>query len=82
MKKLCLLIPALISLTVSQPVLAQPLPRVAAPEAGFSAEGLARLDSFFEREIQANRVPGAVVAIARDGKLATAAPFVAIFASG
>jgi len=69
MKKLCLLIPALISLTVSQLALAQPLPRVAAPEAGFSAEGLARLDSFFEREIQANRVPGAVVAIARDGKL-------------
>ena len=69
MKKLSILIPALICLTVSQPGLAQPLPRVAVLEAGFSAEGLARLDSFFEREIQANRVPGAVVAIARDGKL-------------
>ena len=46
-----------------------PLP-TARPEAlGFSSEGLARIDRFFEREMAANRVPGAVVAIARDGKL-------------
>jgi hypothetical protein len=30
---------------------------------------LTRLDEFFAREIAAKRVPGAVVAIARDGKL-------------
>lgn len=48
---------------------AQPLPRVAPEAAGFSSDGLARIDRFFEREIEANRVPGAVVAIARDGKL-------------
>ena len=48
---------------------AQPLPRVAPEAAGFSAEGLARIDAFWAREIQANRVPGAVVAIARDGRL-------------
>jgi CubicO group peptidase (beta-lactamase class C family) len=48
---------------------AQPLPSVAPESAGFSAEGLARIDRFFAREIEANRVPGAVVAIARDGKL-------------
>jgi CubicO group peptidase (beta-lactamase class C family) len=48
---------------------ASPLP-VASPESvGFSQEGLARIDQFFNREIAANRVPGAVVAIARDGKL-------------
>ena len=48
---------------------AQPLPSAAPESVGFSAEGLARIDRFFAREIEANRVPGAVVAIARDGKL-------------
>ncbi|HET7729736.1 MAG TPA: serine hydrolase domain-containing protein [Usitatibacter sp.] len=48
---------------------AQPLPPIAPDRAGFSTEGLARIDRFFAREIEANRVPGAVVAIARDGKL-------------
>jgi len=48
---------------------AQPLPVAAPEQAGFSKEGLARIDRFFEREIAANRVPGAVVAVARDGKL-------------
>src|SRR3978361_98431 len=38
-------------------------------EAGFSQPGLARMDDFFAREIAAKRLPGAVVAIARDGKL-------------
>ena len=46
-----------------------PLPPVAAKDAGFAPEGLARLDGFFAREIDKKRVPGAVVAIARDGKL-------------
>jgi CubicO group peptidase (beta-lactamase class C family) len=48
---------------------AQPLPVATPEQAGFSKEGLARIDRFFEREIAANRVPGAVVAVARDGKL-------------
>jgi CubicO group peptidase (beta-lactamase class C family) len=48
---------------------AAPLPLASPIEGGFSAEGLDRLDRFFAREIEANRVPGAVVAIARDGKL-------------
>ena len=47
----------------------QPLPAGTPEKAGFSKDGLARIDSFFEREIAADRVPGAVVAIARDGKL-------------
>lgn len=46
-----------------------PLPMTTAREAGFSETGLARIDSFFEREIAQGRVPGAVVAVARDGKL-------------
>ena len=48
---------------------APPLPPTAPEKAGFSTEGLNRIDAFFEREIQQNRVPGAVVGIARDGAL-------------
>jgi CubicO group peptidase (beta-lactamase class C family) len=48
---------------------AAPLPEAQPDDVGFSPQGLARLDDFFAREIQAKRVPGAVVAIARDGKL-------------
>ncbi len=46
-----------------------PLPPTAPDSAGFSGERLARIDAFFAREIDANRVPGAVVGIARDGRL-------------
>jgi CubicO group peptidase (beta-lactamase class C family) len=46
-----------------------PLPPTAPESAGFSAERLRRIDDFFDREIKANRVPGAVVGIARDGRL-------------
>lgn len=49
---------------------AGPLPEASPEEVGFSQQGLARLDDFFAREIAAKRLPGAVVAIARDGKLA------------
>src|SRR3954466_10225887 len=48
---------------------AAPLPEAIPDDTGFSKQGLARLDNFFAREIAAKRVPGAVVAIARDGKL-------------
>src|SRR6478672_9793381 len=48
---------------------AGPLPEAKPDDVGFSQQGLARLDDFFGREIAAKRVPGAVVAIARDGKL-------------
>jgi CubicO group peptidase (beta-lactamase class C family) len=58
-----------LALAASAALAAPPLPVTTPEKAGFSAEGLARIDRFFEREIAANRVPGAVVAIARDGKL-------------
>jgi CubicO group peptidase (beta-lactamase class C family) len=48
---------------------AAPLPEAKPDEVGFSQASLARLDDFFAHEIAAKRVPGAVVAIARDGKL-------------
>jgi hypothetical protein len=61
--------------------IAQPLPVAAPEQAGFSKEGLARIDRFFEREIAANRVSGAVVAIARDGKLVLGPKSVALMTS-
>src|SRR5687768_16942309 len=48
---------------------AGPMPDAKPDEVGFSQQGLTRIDNFFAREIAAKRVPGAVVAIARDGKL-------------
>ncbi len=48
---------------------AGPLPDAKPDEVGFAQQGLTRIDNFFAREIAAKRVPGAVVAIARDGKL-------------
>ena len=48
---------------------ADPLPRVDPGKARFSAESLARIDQFFADEIARDRIPGAVVAIAREGKL-------------
>jgi CubicO group peptidase (beta-lactamase class C family) len=54
---------------VSATAVAQPLPSGSPEKAGFSKEGLARIDQFFAREVAADRVPGAVVAVARDGQL-------------
>src|SRR3954471_23183774 len=48
---------------------AAPLPEINPDDVGFSKLGLVRLDDFFAREIAAKRAPGAVVAVARDGKL-------------
>ena len=47
----------------------QPLPSAAPETVGMSADRLRRIDAFFAAEIERRRVPGAVVAIARQGKL-------------
>ena len=44
------------------------LPRVEPAEAGFSAEGLARVDALIEASV-ADGFPGAVLAVVRDGRL-------------
>ena len=66
MKRLSVLAAAVFVSVLSH---AQPLPTTTPQEAGFSTEGLQRLNAFFEREIKAERVPGVVIAIARNGKL-------------
>ena len=48
---------------------AQPLPAATPESVGMSSERLRRIDTFFAAEIERNRVPGAVVAIARQGRL-------------
>ena len=48
---------------------ADPLPPIAPAEAGFSPQALDRIDQFFAREVAADRIPGGVVAIARNGRL-------------
>ncbi len=48
---------------------ADPLPRIDPAKAGFSAKALQRIDRFYADEIARDRIPGAVVAIAREGKL-------------
>src|ERR1700719_1889216 len=48
---------------------AEPLPPIEPQKAGFSAERLNRIETFFNREIAQNRVPGTVVGIAREGKM-------------
>ncbi len=60
---------ATLTLALGLPAAAQPLPSAAPESVGMSAERLRRIDAFFSGEIERNRLPGAVVAIAREGKL-------------
>lgn len=46
-----------------------PLPRAKPEDVGFSSERLARIDSVLKADIDSGRIPGAVIAIARHGKL-------------
>jgi CubicO group peptidase (beta-lactamase class C family) len=51
-------------------VLAQPLPTARPQDMGLSSERLARIGSWIQGEIDAKRIPGAVVLVARNGKVA------------
>jgi CubicO group peptidase (beta-lactamase class C family) len=55
---------------LSGDVLADPFPRSTPEEAGLSSERLQYLTSSLQTEVDRNRIPGAVVAIARKGRLA------------
>ena len=46
-------------------------PIVAKPEeTGFSSAGLARIDAYLKNEIATNKIPGAIMMIQRNGKIA------------
>ncbi len=57
------------TLTLAGPAQPQPLPAATPESVGFSSQRLQSIDTFFASEIERKRVPGAVVAIARNGKL-------------
>ena len=48
---------------------ASPLPMATAQSQGVSADGIKQIDTFFADEIANNRMPGAVLAVAKNGKL-------------
>src|SRR5690349_7645753 len=51
-------------------VVAQELPKLSRPEeAGFSSERLGRITQYFQSEVDHGSIPGAVVLVARNGKI-------------
>ena len=61
----------LLATSLSVSALAQGLPKADNPgEVGFSAQRLKRLSAAFQADIDKSAIPGAVVLIARDGKVA------------
>lgn len=60
---------AMMLLIASPAMAADPLPRGTPASVGMSAERLARIGEALRSEVEANRLPGAVVAIARRGRL-------------
>jgi CubicO group peptidase (beta-lactamase class C family) len=61
---------AALCLTASSVALAEdPFPRAKPEDVGLSSERLARIGATLKADIEAGRIPGAVVAIARHGKL-------------
>jgi CubicO group peptidase (beta-lactamase class C family) len=61
----------LVLVTFAAPALAQGIPKAARPEdVGLSSERLQRLTAAFQAEVEQGKLPGAVILIARQGKLA------------
>ncbi len=69
MARWCVVLGLAAGLAVPTLVVAQPLPAATPGEAGFSAAGLARLDSAMNAYVADGRLPGIVVTVARGGRL-------------
>jgi CubicO group peptidase (beta-lactamase class C family) len=70
MKRKRILLAICLILCCSIPFPAQDLTKLSRPEdAGFSSERLARVTQFFQSEVDKGSIPGAVLVIARNGKL-------------
>lgn len=52
-----------------------PLPMASTPGQGFSQEGLKRIDAFFADQIATNQLPGAILAVSKNGKLSIFKPY-------
>lgn len=67
-KKICLA--TFLSFVFALSALAQDLPKLSRPEeAGFSSERLGRITQFFQSEVDKGAIPGAVLVVARNGKI-------------
>ena len=60
------------SLLLATGAVADPLPRAKADEVGFSQERLDRIGQTLRADVERGRIPGAVVIVARKGKIAYA----------
>ncbi|MBV9287678.1 MAG: beta-lactamase family protein, partial [Hyphomicrobiales bacterium] len=71
MKLRSLIFASLAAACVAYSAFAQGLPKVGQPEdVGFSSERLKRIATVFQGEVDKGALPGAVILIARDGKVA------------
>jgi CubicO group peptidase (beta-lactamase class C family) len=70
MKRITYALVAIVALVASGAAWAQSLAPAKPDEVGLSAQRLERLSQFFKQEVDQGRVPGAVLAIARKGRLA------------
>ena len=71
LKAIALTFGALVLIAGSSPTsLAQELPKASAEEVGMSSARLNRLTAFFQQEVDLGELPGAVIVIARNGKIA------------
>ena len=71
-RRAALALPGLLAIALAAPLAAQPLPTARPEEVGLDPARLARIRPAMEREIEENRLPGAVIMVARRGKLAYA----------
>jgi CubicO group peptidase (beta-lactamase class C family) len=70
MKRIAAALVGLVVVVAASAVAAQSLAPAKPEEVGLSPERLGRVSQFFQKEVEENRIPGAVVAIARKGRLA------------
>src|SRR6201995_5646765 len=52
-----------------------PAPAPQPEQAGFSREGIARIDAFIQNEVNTNKIPGAILLIRRNGQTAYSKSF-------
>ena len=70
MKTLAMVLAAALSLLAAYPAGAQGLPAAKPEEVGLSSERLARIGAILRDDVERGRIPGAVIMVARRGKLA------------
>jgi CubicO group peptidase (beta-lactamase class C family) len=58
------------ALLIAVPALSQPIPRTTPAKAGFDPARLTKVDEIIDNSIKEGTIPGAVLAVVRDGKMA------------